>query len=277
VTPGPALPTDANRMIAVDLDADARDEVVVAGRDRVAAFDADGRLRWEYPTGGARILDLAAADLGGAGEVLIFLAGQPPVGLVALAPDGQLAWRATTVRTGFSIAPLPAQAGTEGALFCAADDDLVTRFDVLGKAQASWLPAVGPERRSLQTTDLAMLHGADGRQLLVLGRINVGGEERATWAKVSLDGTVLAAGELPALPDYDRARPITARFSGDATAVAAVPTRRGEVHWLRTDAPPAASKPLTAAALCTAVGPEVDGRPSLLVGTATGLLQVAFR
>jgi len=274
---GPHLPQGSTRLLAADLDDDQADELVVGGRDRIAVFTAEGRLRWEYPTGGAPVLALAAADLGASGEVLICAAGPPPLGLVALSPDGQLAWRASGVRTAFGIAARPAIGDTEGALYCAADDGLVTAFGVLGQAKSSWRLEIGPSHKPLAPTDLVTVQLADGPALVVFGRISAGGNDLATWALTRFDGTVASTGELPSLPEFGRARPLAGRFGDGPDDLVAIPTREGELLWLAPASSEPLSRPLPLPTICLGHGPDEDGRALLLAGGANGLTHLTWR
>jgi len=275
--PGPQLPAQPTRGITADVDADGAPDLIVGGRDRIAVYTLAGRLLWDYPTGGAPVLDLAAADLGAQGEVLVFAAGPPPLGLIAIAPDGKLSWRATGYRSAFSLAALPAVGENEGTLYCVGDDGQVTGLDVLGTVQSRWGLKIGPQHLVLAATGVSSIHGAEGPALLVVGRIFDNGQERATWALTRRDGSVAATGGLPALPEFDRARPVAAQFAGEGADVVAMPTRLGSLLWLApasTSAP--VGEPLDLPTLCLAVGPDVDGRPTLLAGTATGVEQFRY-
>ena len=274
--PGPGLPANISRLVAADLDGDRQDELLLGATDRVAAYDPDGRRRWDYPTGGAKVLDLAAADIGDAGETLVFVAGQPPLGLTALAPDGQLAWHSDRVRTAYSLAPLPTRGEINGLLYCIADDDLVSQYDALGQAAGTRQVVVGPEQRPVQATGIVLLTSPDGPSLLVIGRVAAADGERPTWVQTQLDGATVAAGELPALPDVDRARVLAGRFAGGETDLAAVPSRKGELCWLRPGADQPVSEPWNGTPLCLAVGPEAHGRATLLAGTSIGLVQLGL-
>lgn len=274
---GPHLIRDASRFVAADLDHDRVEDLVVGGRDRIAVYSAAGRLMWDYPTGGAPVLGLVAADLGAAGEVLVCAAGPPPLGLVALAPDGQIAWRASGVRTAFGLAARPAIGDTEGTLYCAADDGLVTGFDVLGQPQSSWRLEVGPGRKPLSPSDLLCLEGAQGPGLLVFGLVSAGAKDLATWALTPFDGTVTSAGELPSLPEFGRARPVAGRFGDRPYEVVAVPTRTGELLWLDPAATPPLSEPLSLRTIGLGAGPEEDGHALLLAGVANGITHVTWR
>jgi hypothetical protein len=95
--------------IAVDLDRDGVDEVVVVGMGGVLqALNADGSLRWQHvvdPTGSGAgtAVDATptAVDLDGDGRPEIIVSAgslqvrDQPGGVVAFSPDGQVRWRAT--------------------------------------------------------------------------------------------------------------------------------------------------------------------------------------
>lgn len=265
--PLPNLPADTAWLRLAELSGAGLPEVVAVGPGRVTALELDGSVRWQSKLPEGSLYGVATGDLNGGGRDWIALAGGPPIGLTVLAEDGATAFCDPTVRTAFGVAIRAAAEAQEGRVASYDDAGLLQLYDAVGTTL---------RRRTIRlaATDLAML----GERLLLLGADPAGRESDA--AVIALSPTLEPAWNHPkpagALPEAARDALVPGDYDGGGTPELVVVDGDGVVTRWTDDGSTTELCRLDGIPLCTAVGPHDErGRRSLLVGTGSGLYQVA--
>lgn len=267
---GPAATAEPERLLAVDLDGDQRDELILGSRRAIEAWSPTNALLWRYETGNTPLLGLAAADLTGNGTPTILAAGMPPLGLTAIAADGALAWRDAGVRSALDVTAVAPAAG-EGLAWAVLDTHLVARYDGIGQQVGTLRPTVGQDRLALAPTAVARL----GEQTLITGR-QVGEQANPNfWVLYRDDGTPTASGPLPGLLGQDRLSLAVGAFRRTDEVLAAIADGAGAIHFIGATGEAVAELKLERPILCLTARREGE-LDRLLVGTPTGLVTVGW-
>ncbi|MCC7491407.1 MAG: hypothetical protein IT204_03625 [Fimbriimonadaceae bacterium] len=255
----PQPPAGVQQIASADLTADGQPELVTAGPTGVTAWQPAGRRLWHFPLSGAQVLALSVADLTGS-RPQVLLAGPPPVGLLALAADGKLAWRASGVRTAYALLPEPAASG-EGSLWAALDTRTLQRFDALGQPLGQVGTKLPGREALLVVSSLARL----GEQLLLAGWPTDQSPDRLTWALATADGQIEQVGDAGSVPPLGRVSLLVAPFRQPDEPLAAVIDGRGAVTWVGRGGAVASGPQVLLPPTAVCLGPPRGGRPTLAV------------